>query len=185
MTRGLEEADVLITTGGSSMGLTDLLKPVIEHKFGGNIHFGRVAMKPGKPTTFATVRFQNRVKLIFSLPGNPVSALVTNYIFVLPALRALSGRPWHDCQLPRLSVVLACDMHLDPRPEFHRVMLYRSGDEIMAYSTGGQRSSRVGSLHGANGLVHLPSRTEEVTVLKAGIKAEAVIIGEIFCGPLP
>lgn len=86
------------------MGPTDLLKPVIERHFNGTIHFGRVAVKPGKPTTFAMVPFDGVEKPVFALPGNPASALVTFHIFVLPALRRLSGFPAHSCQLPRVSV---------------------------------------------------------------------------------
>ncbi|EHK98717.1 putative Gephyrin [Glarea lozoyensis 74030] len=76
----LRKVDVIITSGGVSMGELDLLKPTIERSLGGTIHFGRVSMKPGKPTTFATVPVKdnsgNRVnKVIFSLPGNPVSAV--------------------------------------------------------------------------------------------------------------
>ncbi|KAB8074802.1 MoeA, N-terminal and linker domain-containing protein, partial [Aspergillus leporis] len=94
--------DVIITTGGVSMGELDLLKPTIERSLGGTIHFGRVSMKPGKPTTFATVPFkpssltqqvqqERETKLIFSLPGNPASALVTLNLFVLPSLHKLMG----------------------------------------------------------------------------------------------
>ena len=81
------------------MGVGDLLKPVIEHHLGGTVHFGRVRVKPGKPTTFATVPAPSgaaaagaRVPL-FALPGNPASALVTFHIFVVPALRRLGGAP--------------------------------------------------------------------------------------------
>lgn len=101
---GLERADILLTTGGTSMGPTDLLKPVIERHFNGTIHFGRVTVKPGKPTTFATVPFQNILKPVFALPGNPASALVTFYVFVVPALRMLGTWPSHLCQLPRIPV---------------------------------------------------------------------------------
>lgn len=102
--RGLQSADILLTTGGTSMGSTDLLKPVIEQHFGGIIHFGRVAIKPGKPTTFATILFGGIEKPIFGLPGNPASALVTFHIFVIPALRKLSAYPERLCQLPRVPV---------------------------------------------------------------------------------
>jgi gephyrin len=103
--RGLQSADILLTTGGTSMGSTDLLKPVIEQHFDGTIHFGRVAIKPGKPTTFATIPSDGGIeKPIFALPGNPASALVTFHIFVLPALRKLSGYPERLCQLPRVPV---------------------------------------------------------------------------------
>ena len=89
------------------MGTGDLLKPVIERHLNGTIHFGRVSMKPGKPTTFATVPTTGRPlenTAIFALPGNPASALVTFYLFVVPALRRLSGLADHACQLPRVKV---------------------------------------------------------------------------------
>ncbi len=87
------------------MGPTDLLKPVIERHFSGTIHFGRVTIKPGKPTTFATIPWTGDiVKPVFALPGNPSSALVTFHIFVVPALRKLGGWPEGMCQLPRAKV---------------------------------------------------------------------------------
>lgn len=73
-------------------------------------------------------------------------------------------------------------MYLDPRPEFHRVVL-RAGDDgtVKAYSTGGQRSSRVASLSGANGLVALPARTEQgPKEVLPGSFVSAVVIGEIL-----
>jgi gephyrin len=101
---GIEKADILITTGGTSMGPTDLLKPVIERHFNGTIHFGRVTIKPGKPTTFATIPAAGGVaKPMFALPGNPASALVTFHIFVVPALRKLAGWPSEMLQLPRIT----------------------------------------------------------------------------------
>ena len=90
------------------MGPADLAKPVIERNFKGTIHFGRVKMKPGKPTTFATIPNTKPVgggqTPIFALPGNPASALVTFYLFVLPALRKLGGWKLDRCQLPRIRV---------------------------------------------------------------------------------
>jgi gephyrin len=67
------------------MGEYDLVKPYLEKQ--GNIQFGRLNMKPGKPTTFATLN----KSLVFSLPGNPVSSFVTAYLFVIPSIRILSG----------------------------------------------------------------------------------------------
>ncbi|KAJ3321252.1 hypothetical protein HDV06_004477 [Boothiomyces sp. JEL0866] len=75
LSNGLERADLVITTGGVSMGEKDLLKPVLERYLKAKIHFGRVNLKPGKPTTFATLKKKDTVKNIFCLPGNPVSAL--------------------------------------------------------------------------------------------------------------
>jgi len=73
-------------------------------------------------------------------------------------------------------------MHLDPRPEFHRVVL-RTGDDgtIKAHSTGGQRSSRIASLSGANGLVAVPASTEQgPKEVRSGSFVGAVVIGEIL-----
>ncbi|KAF9067623.1 MoaB/Mog domain-containing protein [Rhodocollybia butyracea] len=187
---GLARADIILTTGGTSMGPTDLLKPVIERRLGGEVKFGRVSVKPGKPTTFAVVPVEAdapKVKPLFALPGNPASALVTFNIFVVPALRKLGGWEFsgEGCNLPKVKVELQQAMPLDPRTEFHRVILrsdLKNGGMLKAYSTGGQRSSRVASLSGANGLVILPQKGpgEEREELKSGETAEAVIIGEIM-----
>ncbi|GJN81027.1 molybdenum cofactor biosynthesis protein Gephyrin [Purpureocillium lilacinum] len=177
---GLRRADVLITTGGVSMGELDLLKPTIERSLGGTIHFGRVAMKPGKPTTFATVPVKdndgNRVsKAIFSLPGNPASALVTFHLFVLPSLHKQSGVT--PVGLPKVPVVLAHDFPMDPRPEYHRAVVAVGKDgQLTASSTGGQRSSKVGSLRSANALVCMPSGKGK---LEKGSKVEALLMNAV------
>ncbi|KAI0053668.1 molybdenum cofactor biosynthesis protein [Auriscalpium vulgare] len=177
---GLEKADLLLTTGGTSMGASDLLKPVIERHFNGSIHFGRVSIKPGKPTTFATLPVGNTRKPMFALPGNPASALVTFYVFVVPALRKLGGFQEHACQFPLTSVKLEEDIRLDSRTEFHRVIVHATGDGLVASSTGGQRSSRVASLAGANGLIVLPQKSQDgPDRLKAGDGARVLLIGEL------
>lgn len=90
--QALTKVDVIISTGGVSMGEADYMKPLLEQKLNATIHFGRVHMKPGKPTTFATIpSSSSSSKLIFALPGNPVSAMVTFYLFVLPALRKMTS----------------------------------------------------------------------------------------------
>ena len=89
------------------MGASDLLKPVIERHFGGSIHFGRVMVKPGKPTTFATLPIPDAPgthKTLFALPGNPASALVMFHVFVVPALRRLGGYVPERCQFPLVKV---------------------------------------------------------------------------------
>ncbi|PKS09005.1 hypothetical protein jhhlp_003618 [Lomentospora prolificans] len=158
---GFRHVDMIITTGGVSMGELDLLKPTIERALGGTIHFGRVNMKPGKPTTFATVPVKTNsgeriVKPIFSLPGNPASALVTFHLFVLPSLHHLSGES--PAGVPTVPVTLSHDFPLDKgRPEYHRasVSVGRDGT-LWASSTGGQRSSKIGSLKTANALLCMP-----------------------------
>ncbi|KAG8801691.1 hypothetical protein FRC16_011327 [Serendipita sp. 398] len=160
----LERADIVVTTGGSSMGTTDFMKPVIE-RLKGEVIFGRVKVKPGKPTILAKLPCRDSgsgSRPLFCLPGNPASALVTFYLFVLPALKILGGYPQKACHLQPVRVKLAENMLLDPRPEFHRVIVRPSetSGELVAYSTGGQRSSRATSLGGANALVVLPAREE-------------------------
>ncbi|KAM0786445.1 hypothetical protein ACM66B_001908 [Microbotryomycetes sp. NB124-2] len=184
LTRGKEECDVIVTTGGTSMGVGDLLKPCIERELDGTIHFGRVAIKPGKPTTFATLPAHpmapdRRPRLVFALPGNPASALVTFFIFVLPALRKMEGRRESEWQLPRVPVHLNETVPLDPRAEYHRVWLRPTGTGLRAFSTGGQRSSRTVSLAGCNGLLELPPSTESDRERKAGEIVECVVVGEL------
>ncbi|KAL9594831.1 MAG: hypothetical protein Q9179_005227 [Wetmoreana sp. 5 TL-2023] len=178
----MRRVDVIVTTGGVSMGDHDLLKPTIERSLAGTIHFGRVAMKPGLPTTFATVPFktntgQHEPRLIFSLPGNPASAIVTSHLFVLPSLHYASGvKP---VGLPTVLVTLEHDFRLDPgRPEYHRAIVTAGRDGgLSAASTGGQRSSRVGSLKSANALVCLPARKG---VLAKGERVQALLMGRVL-----
>jgi gephyrin len=175
------KVDVIITSGGVSMGELDLLKPTIERSLGGTIYFGRVSMKPGKPTTFATVPVKNNAgervsKVIFSLPGNPVSAVVTFHLFVLPSLHHESGVS--PAGLPKVLVTLDHEFHLDPqRAEYHRAIVALGKDGLLhASSTGGQRSSRVGSLKSANALLCLPTGKES---LPKGANAEALLMGRL------
>ncbi|KAL5601142.1 hypothetical protein BROUX41_005947 [Berkeleyomyces rouxiae] len=174
-------ADMVVTTGGASMGELDLMKPTIERVLGGTIHFGRVSMKPGKPTTFATAPFKDnegkrQTKAIFSLPGNPASALVTFHLFVLPALQQMAGE--QSPGLPKAMVTLRHDIPLDKsRPEYHRAVVSATPEGILeAYSTGGQRSSNVGSLRSANALLCMPRGPQPV---KAGTKVQALLMSSL------
>ena len=162
----LHDLDIVITTGGVSMGELDLLKPTIERSLGGEVHFGRVSMKPGKPTTFASVPIKDSSngerarRLIFGLPGNPASALVTANLFILPCIQALIGLP-SPTGLQKVSVKVSGRVRCDKaRTEYHRVTvaLDPSDGRLVARSTGMQRSSRVGSLASANALLVLPQR---------------------------
>lgn len=154
---GLSKADILITTGGVSMGELDLMQPIIEN-IGGKIYFGRVLMKPGKPLTFATVTYQGKLKLMFGLPGNPVSGIVTSYLVVIPTIRKLIGYP--DPNLKRVTAKLSHDIVCDPeRPEYHRCMLSWEDNTYLATSTGRQISSRLMSMRTANALALIPQRS--------------------------
>ncbi|KAG0427598.1 hypothetical protein HPB47_025350 [Ixodes persulcatus] len=172
--RAFEAADVLVSSGGVSMGEKDLLKAVLSEDFQATIHFGRVFMKPGKPTTFATLQYLGRPKLVFGLPGNPVSATVTCHLYVLPALRRMSH---HINVFPtEITAKLADDIQLDPRPEYHRAVLnWSPGSLPVATSSGNQISSRLLSFRGVNALIVLPSSKEGAETIRAGSFVTALV----------
>lgn len=85
-----EDADILVTTGGASVGDHDLMRPALE-AWGAKIDFWKVAMKPGKPIMMAARARESGDQVIFGLPGNPVSSFVTCFLFVLPLIRAAMG----------------------------------------------------------------------------------------------
>ncbi|XP_029454735.1 gephyrin isoform X2 [Rhinatrema bivittatum] len=179
LNEGISRADVIITSGGVSMGEKDYLKQVLDIDLHAQIHFGRVFMKPGLPTTFATLDIDGVRKIIFALPGNPVSAVVTCNLFVVPALRKMQG-----ILDPRPTIIkarLSCDVKLDPRPEYHRCILTWHHQEPLpwAQSTGNQVSSRLMSMRSANGLLMLPPKTEQYVELHKGEVVDVMVIGRL------
>jgi molybdopterin molybdotransferase len=166
----LSEVDVLVTSGGVSVGTHDHVKPLLESL--GTVHVGRVKLKPGKPFTFATIAAGDKGRLAFGLPGFPVSSLVTFEVFVRPALRKMQG--FASLQRPTLPVRLDYDARATAdRTEFQRVTLKRQGNELVAHTTGSQSSSRLMSLAGAHALVRIPPGDQGI---KAGSIVEAVIL---------
>lgn len=165
--------DVLLTSGGVSMGDKDLVKPLLEAS--GKVHFGRVNMKPGKPLTFATLPGG---MLVFGLPGNPVSSLVTFQLAALPCLRKMQG--WPAPGLRRVRARTAQPLRLDPgRPEYHRATLENAaGGGLLARSTGGQLSSRLLSARGAAALLELPAAAG---TLPAGSLVSALLVSDLSC----
>lgn len=168
LTDALAAADVLITSGGVSMGQLDLVKVLLDDL--AEVQFGRVFMKPGKPLHFAVTPDG---KLVFGLPGNPVSALVGFEIFVRPALLKLAGH--REPVRPRVPVALAHAITPGDRPEFQRAVVRRdAAGWLVATTTGAQASSRLASLVGANALLVLPARAEP---FRAGERVEAILLG--------
>jgi gephyrin len=174
--RAMVGCDILVTTGGVSMGELDLMRGLVEKA--GTVHFGRLLLKPGKPCTFATVQHRGARRLVFGLPGNPVSSLVTFYLLVLPAIQSMAGR--RNPGLRRVHAHLAAPLRLDPaRPEYHRAhvqwvpSLASGAGGWLATSTGNQASSRLLSMYGANALLELPQADGE---LPAGASVPALLI---------
>nr|CAD7440819.1 unnamed protein product [Timema bartmani] len=175
----LSTGDVIVTTGSVSMGERDILRDVLITDIGATVHYARVYMKPGKPTTFATCDYEGKKKLILGLPGNPVSATVTSHLYVLPALRKMAGHP-----SPLATIIKATteeEVALDPRPEYHRAILsWSEGITVpTAKSTGNQISSRLLSCSAANCLLILPPRTDSRKTLAKGELVDAMIISRI------
>jgi molybdopterin molybdotransferase len=138
----LTTADVVVLSGGVSVGPHDHVKPALEAS-GVTERFWRVALRPGKPTWFGT---RDRT-LVFGLPGNPVSAMVTFLLFVRPALAKLQGA---DPQTKRIRAQLAEPVPRNPgRDEAVRVRL---GDDGRAAPTGPQGSHQLTSMLEADGL---------------------------------
>ncbi|GIW07130.1 MAG: molybdopterin molybdenumtransferase MoeA [Dehalococcoidia bacterium] len=167
--RGIERADVVVTSGGVSVGTHDLIKPIFAKL--GELHFGRIAFKPGKPLTFATVG----QTLLFGLPGNPVSAYVCLALFVRPALRRLAGE--EDVVPVLVDAVAGEPLRPSPdRPDYQRAIARWEGGRLVVRTTGPQGSSRLRSLVGANALVVVPAGT---TPLPAGAPVDAILLGPV------
>jgi molybdopterin molybdotransferase len=153
--RGLE-ADVLVTSGGVSVGEHDLVRSV-ERELGVEEIFWRVSIKPGKPISFGT----RRGTLVFGLPGNPVSALVGCELFVKPALRALQGLadPLPRYEPGRLSAGLRRN---GERDEFVRARSRVEGDSVVLEPVVGQESHMIVRSSAADALVHVPRGNGEL-----------------------
>jgi molybdopterin molybdotransferase len=141
------EADVIVTSGGASVGDHDLVRPALA-AWGADIDFWRIAIKPGKPLLVAT----RGPQIVLGLPGNPVSSHVTAYLFMLPLLRALLGAA---APLPRsFRAILAAPVKAGgARREFLRASW--DGDQITARSL--QDSAALASLAASNALIDRPA----------------------------
>jgi molybdopterin molybdotransferase len=148
---GLDQCDVLITSGGVSVGEFDFLRNAFRN-LGGSVDFWQVAMKPGKP--FVSGRLGS--KHLFGLPGNPVSAFVTFAVLVRPALLRLQGST--DLTLPTSQGELVEPFsNSGDRRHFMRVRIDSSG---RVHSAGIQASHVLTSLAKANGLVDVPPQSK-------------------------
>ena len=156
----LDYADVVIVTGGVSVGPHDHVKPALAN-LGVEELFWRVALQPGKPTWFG----RRGAVLVFGLPGNPVSAVVTFSLFVRPALAALQGRT--DAPPLESEAVLGAAIRRNPdREQAVRVRLERRNGKLVATPNGPQGSHIVTSLLGADALAFVPAGEGE---LEAGV----------------
>jgi molybdenum cofactor synthesis domain-containing protein len=155
--RGVSGCDLLLTSGGVSMGDFDYVKVVLDRL--GDMRWMQVAIRPAKPLAFGTVACDGRAVPVVGLPGNPVSSVVSFELFARPALRRLMG--FADDQLDRPRVAAVADQPLTRRPDgkvhFARVVARVDADgRHHVRSAGGQGSHQLSALVGANALAVLP-----------------------------
>jgi molybdopterin molybdotransferase len=153
--RGLA-ADVLVTSGGVSVGEHDLVRAA-ERELGVEEVFWRVSIKPGKPVSFGV----RGATLVFGLPGNPVSALVGAELFVKPALRALQGlaQPLPRSEPGRLAAGLRRN---EERDEFVRARSRVEGEVLTLEPIVGQESHMIVRSGAADALIHVPRGNGEL-----------------------
>ncbi|QUV80770.1 molybdopterin molybdotransferase MoeA [Chloracidobacterium sp. D] len=145
-------ADVVVSSGGVSVGEHDLVKPALE-RLGLEARFWRVWMKPGKPLLFGRLRGRP----CFGLPGNPVSGMVCFHLFVRPALGKMLGLPETRWRLPEVSARLAHEVRTKgDRPTYLRARLVWTETGWQAEVLPGQGSGMLTSMLGAQGLVFFP-----------------------------
>jgi molybdopterin molybdotransferase len=164
-----EGADVILSSGGVSVGGYDYVKSVFaEH---GSLDFWRVAIRPGKPLAFGT--WGNT--LFFGLPGNPVSSMVTFELFVRPALHKMASLP--DLGRPTVQARLTEDAQHEPgRQSYQRAYVTRDGDAYTVHPVAGQGSHQMLGMVQANALLILP---EHVSSISAGEYATVLLLGSL------
>jgi molybdopterin molybdotransferase len=164
--------DVLLVSGGTSVGVHDYVRPAIE-ALGVQMKFWRVAMKPGHPVAFGI----GAGTFVFGLPGNPVSSMVCFEQFVAPALRRMMGH----ARLHRRTIAARLThnlKHQAGRTEFVRVTLAKEESGYAATSTGAQGSGMLLSMAKADGLMVVPA---ESTGLAAGAQVVVQLLdGTVF-----
>ncbi|MDN5852910.1 MAG: molybdopterin molybdotransferase MoeA [Actinomycetia bacterium] len=168
----LVRADLVITSGGVSMGDYDVVKETLSRV--GTVDFVRVAMQPGKPQGFGFVGEESTP--ILTLPGNPVSAYVSFQVFGVPALRRMMGRlPYRR---PLVQAVLAEDLSSpDGRRQYVRAYFEVNHRGAKVTPVGGRGSHLIGGLAGANALIVVD---EHETALNMGDTANVLVLDQSF-----
>ena len=170
MKDAIDRCDVVISSGGVSVGDYDYVEELLD-ELGGEILIRSIAIKPGKPLTFAT--FQNG-KLYFGLPGNPVSALVTFWRFVLPALRKRSGQtsPWSPLII---TAITHQPLKSDGKRESYLwgTILGDADDLQFCPAIGSGSSGNLVNLAGSTGLAIIPVGQ---TIVEAGDRISVMLV---------
>jgi molybdopterin molybdotransferase len=167
------EADILITTGGVSMGDYDLVRDVMKES---EITFWSVRMKPGKPVAFGSYRSGERTIPHLGLPGNPVSAMITFELFARPAMLKMMGKKVIDRRFFD-AIMEDTVTNSDNRRVYARAIVEKRNGMFYARTTGPQSSGVLTSMSEANGLVIVP---EDRNSVKPGDKVSVIMLD--WCG---
>jgi molybdopterin molybdotransferase len=144
----IKKSDIVISTGGVSVGDADYIKDVVRSL--GNINFWKVAVKPGRPLAFGRIKDT----VFFGLPGNPVSVMITFLLFVLPAVCRLSNK---EHELKTENAILKSNLKKRKgRAEFQRGILLSKNNKNYVTTVGEQGSGILSSMNDANCLIYLP-----------------------------
>ena len=164
-----QQADVVITSGGVSVGDADYVKEMLAEL--GQVDFWKIAMRPGRPLAFGKINNS----LFFGLPGNPVSVMVTFYQFVTPALRKLMGESKPDS----ITLQVTCTDNIRKRPgrfEYQRGILFTDSDgQTKVKTTGSQGSGILSSMSNANCFILLDEQCD-------GLAANSIVSVQPFSG---
>jgi molybdopterin molybdotransferase len=152
-------ADILVTTGGASVGEYDLVHKAFAAE-GMNLSFWKVAMRPGRPLMHGRLYGRLGGMHVLGLPGNPVSAYVCAFLFLVPLIRRMSGRD--DLSVPTESAVLGCDLPAnDERADYLRATLQQT----------------------PNGLIATPFPVQDSSMMAPLAKADCLVIREPYAPP--
>lgn len=161
------DADFIITSGGASVGDHDLVQPVLK-QLGVDVTFWKIAMRPGKPLMFGKAGD----KLIFALPGNPVSAFVTAFTLVVPALKAAAG--WRNPHHRTFRLPLAASLPANgPRRHFIRARCVTDNGQTSVEPFAQTDSSHLSTLAMADAVLIQPEDSPE---LPAGTMIDTLLI---------
>jgi molybdopterin molybdotransferase len=174
MSEAIESADLVLSTGGVSVGDYDYVETILA-ELGGDIRIRAVAIKPGKPLTVAKFKRDTRSVIYFGLPGNPVSALVSCWRFVQPAMAKLSGLPKSSWQPRWVEAITSQDLTADGKRETYlwgKLELI-DGRYQFSLAGGSHSSANLINLAGTNALVMIPV---DPNIIATGMVVKVLVI---------
>jgi molybdopterin molybdotransferase len=172
---GVSACDAVLSSGGVSMGDTDLVKVVLDKL--GDMRWMQVSIRPAKPLAFGVVGDGRRSVPVFGLPGNPVSSMVSFELFARPGIRRLAGHPDGRLQRPRLLAVADEELRRRPDGKIHFARVVATVDDaggLHVRSAGGQGSHHLGAMARSDALAVLPDGDG----VSSGGQVQVILLGD-------